>query len=279
MKAKKVSDAKKVTGNVVAVVVALFFAFPTYWMVATALKPRKDMLTSDYDLIPFSVTGSNFATAWAKPGFLSSLGNSLMVSLSAVAAAVVIGLLAALALSRMRFRGRKGFVMMLLVAQMAPFEALLIPMFLMMRDLDMLDRLPTLTLIYFAVTLPFCAWTLRGFVNGIPLELEEAAMVDGCGRWGAFRRVTLPLLGPGLVATSVFAFVTAWNEFLFALSMINDQAKQTLPVWLSGFKTAFGTDWGGTMAASTLFTLPVLVFFLIVQRKMVTGVTAGAVKG
>lgn len=271
--------AKRISANAVALVVALFFAFPTYWMVATALKPRKDLLSSDYDLVPKSVTGDNFASAWNKPGFLESLGNSLLVTLSAVAAALVVGLLAALALSRMRFRGRRGFVMMMLIAQMAPFEALLIPMFLMMRDLDLLDRLPSLTLIYFAVTLPFCAWTLRGFVNGIPLELEEAAMVDGCGRWGAFRRVTLPLLGPGLVATSVFAFVTAWNEFLYALSLINDQSKQTLPVWLSGFKSNFGTDWGGAMAASALFTLPVLVFFLIVQRKMVTGVTAGAVKG
>ncbi|MBP2340451.1 carbohydrate ABC transporter permease [Saccharothrix coeruleofusca] len=273
------AKSKKVAANAVALVVALFFAFPTYWMVATALKPRKDMLTSEYDLLPLSVTGTNFATAWTKPGFLQSLGNSLVVTLLAVLAAVVVGLLAAVPLARMRFRGRKGFVMLMLVAQMAPFEALLIPVFLMMRDLDLLDKLPSLVLIYFAVTLPFCAWTLRGFVNGIPLELEEAAQVDGCSRWEAFRRVTLPLLGPGMVATSVFAFVTAWNEFLYALSLINDQSRQTLPVWLSGFQSQFGTDWGGAMAASALFTLPVLVFFLIVQRKMVIGVTAGAVKG
>ncbi|NUT91536.1 MAG: carbohydrate ABC transporter permease [Saccharothrix sp.] len=270
---------KKVTANVVGVLLAVFFAFPVYWMLSSAFKPTKDLVSTDYDLIPLSVTANNFATAWNKPGFLSSLGNSLFVTLGAVLASIVVGLLAAVAMSRMRFKGRKQFVLLMLVAQMAPFEALLIPMFLMMRDLDLLDRLPSLVLIYFAVTLPFCAWTLRGFVNGIPLELEEAAMVDGCGRWGAFRRVTLPLLGPGLVATSVFAFVTAWNEFLYALSLIKDQTKETLPVWLSGFQSAFGTDWGGAMAASALFTLPVLVFFLIVQRKMVTGVTAGAVKG
>lgn len=270
---------KKVTANVVGVVLAVFFAFPVYWMLSSAFKPTKELVSTDYDLIPLSVTATNFATAWNKPGFLSSMGNSLFVTLGAVIAAIVVGLLAALAMSRMRFKGRKQFVLLMLVAQMAPFEALLIPMFLMMRDLELLDRLPSLILIYFAVTLPFCAWTLRGFVNGIPLELEEAAMVDGCGRWGAFRRVTLPLLGPGLVATSVFAFVTAWNEFLYALSLIKDQTKETLPVWLSGFQSAFGTDWGGAMAASALFTLPVLVFFLIVQRKMVTGVTAGAVKG
>ncbi|TWP51337.1 carbohydrate ABC transporter permease [Lentzea tibetensis] len=248
-------------------------------MLASALKPKGTLLTSSYDLVPFSVTGVNFVTAWTKQGFLSSLGNSLLVTLTAVVASILVGLLAAVALSRLRFRGRKSFLMLMLVAQLAPFEALLIPMFLMMRDLQLYEHLSSLILVYFAVTLPFCAWTLRGFVNGIPVELEEAAMVDGCGRWGAFQKVTLPLLGPGLVATSVFAFITAWNEFLFAKVLIRSQDRETLPVFLSGFQTAFGTDWGGAMAASVLFTVPALVFFLVVQRKMVAGVTAGAVKG
>ncbi|GLZ32812.1 sugar ABC transporter permease [Lentzea sp. NBRC 105346] len=265
--------------NVFGLVLAAFFAFPTYWMITSALKPKGTLLTSGYDLVPFKVTAVNFVTAWTKQGFLSSLANSLTVTLTAVLASIVVGLLAAVAMSRLRFRGRKGFVLLMLVAQMAPFEALLIPMFLMMRDLQLYEHLTSLILVYFAVTLPFCAWTLRGFVNGIPIELEEAAMVDGCGRWGAFQKVTLPLLGPGLVATSVFAFITAWNEFLFAKVLIRSQDRETLPVFLSGFQTAFGTDWGGAMAASVLFTVPALVFFLIVQRKMVAGVTAGAVKG
>jgi N,N'-diacetylchitobiose transport system permease protein len=162
---------------------------------------------------------------------------------------------------------------------MAPLEALLIPMFLLMQDAGLLNKLPSLLLVYFAFTLPFTVWTLRGFVQGIPYELEEAAMVDGCGRFGAFRRVVLPLLGPGIVATSVFAFITAWNEFLYALVFMRDKDKQTLPVWLSTFKTVFGTDWGGIMAASVMYALPALVFFLIVQRKLVSGATAGALKG
>jgi N,N'-diacetylchitobiose transport system permease protein len=182
-------------------------------------------------------------------------------------------------LARLRFRGRKGFLLLVLVAQMAPFEALLIPMFLMIRSFDLLNALPGLILVYFAAALPFTAWTLRGFVKGIPVDLEEAAMVDGCGRWAAFRRVTLPLLGPGLVATSVFSFITAWNEFLYALTFMQDPSNVTLPVWLSGFVSKFGVDWGGAMAASSVFTLPVLIFFLIVQRNLVSGVTAGAVKG
>jgi N,N'-diacetylchitobiose transport system permease protein len=136
-----------------------------------------------------------------------------------------------------------------------------------------------LLLVYMVLTLPFTAWMLYGFVNGIPIELEEAAMIDGCGRWAAFRRVTLPLLGPALVATSVFSFITAWNEYLFALVLMRDQDRQTLPVWLSTFRTAFSVDWGGIMAASVIYAVPALIFFLIVQRKLVSGLTAGAVKG
>jgi N,N'-diacetylchitobiose transport system permease protein len=134
-------------------------------------------------------------------------------------------------------------------------------------------------LIYFIFTMPFTIWTLRGFVMAVPRELEEAAMVDGCSRLQAFMRVVFPLLAPGLVATSVFAFVTAWNEYLYAFVFMRDADKLTLPVWLGTFKTAFGTDWGGTMAASAMFTLPVLVFFLAIHRRLAAGLAAGAVKG
>jgi len=270
---------KKRLVSVVGLLVAAFFAFPIYWMVTTALKPANQLLTDSYDLVPLGVTFQHFVDGISKQGFLNSLQNSLIVALSAVAFALVAGLLAAVPLARLRFRGRKGFLLLVLVAQMAPFEALLIPMFLMIRSFDLLNALPGLILVYFAAALPFTAWTLRGFVKGIPVDLEEAAMVDGCGRWAAFRRVTLPLLGPGLVATSVFSFVTAWNEFLYALTFMQDPGNVTLPVWLSSFVSVFGTDWGGAMAASTVFTVPVLVFFLIVQRNLVSGVTAGAVKG
>lgn len=269
----------RVAVSAAGVLATAFFAFPTYWMVTTALKPSGQLLSDGYDLVPLGLTFEHFVGGTGKAGFLTALGNSLMASLGAVVCALVAGLLAAVPLARMRFRGRKGFAMLVLVAQMAPFEALLIPMYLMMRDLNLLDRLPGLILVYFGATLPFTAWTLRGFVRGIPLELEEAAMMDGCGRWGAFRRVTLPLLGPGLVATSVFGFITAWNEFLYALTFMQSKDNVTLPVWLSGFQSKFGTDWGATMAASTVFTLPVLIFFLVVQRNLVSGLTAGAVKG
>jgi N,N'-diacetylchitobiose transport system permease protein len=275
----RLSRGKRIGFSVLAVIVGLVFLFPVYWMASSAVKPNIDVVSTNFDLFPTSFTFQHFVDAVRAPNFLTFLRNSLFVSLTAVLCSLVFGVLMAVPLARFRFKGRRGFLMLLLIAQLTPFEAMLIPMYLMMRDLNLLNQLPSLILVYFAATLPFTAWTLRGFVHGIPVDLEEAAMVDGCGRWQAFRRVTLPLLGPGLVATAVYGFITAWNEFLYALVFMEDTDKFTLPVWLSTFQSVFGTDWGGTMAASTLFTVPVVVFFLVVQRNLVAGVTAGAVKG
>ncbi|ASO18054.1 N,N'-diacetylchitobiose transport system permease protein [Actinoalloteichus hoggarensis] len=265
--------------SVLAVVIAVVYLFPVYWMVSSSVKPAGQITSLAYDLIPLGFTLDHYVTVLAESDFLIYLRNSLIVTLVAVFLSVIVGLVAALALSRFRFRGRKGFVLMVLIVQMAPFEALLIPMFLFMRDTNLLDTLPALILVYWVITMPFTLWTLRNFVNGIPIELEEAAMVDGCGRFQAFWKVTFPLLGPGLVACSVFAFITAWNEFLYALVLMPSGSGQTLPIFLQSFQSVFGTDWGATMATSTLFMLPVVAFFAIVQRNLVSGVTAGAVKG
>ena len=264
---------------VAGIIVALLFLFPTYWMVSTAFTPTGDITTSKYNIIPLSLTFQHFVTAVEKPGFGYYVRNSLFVTLTALLFSMITGLLAAIPLARLRFRGRKGFLLMILVAQLAPFEALLVPYYLFLRNFKLDTSLTALVLIYFIFTLPFTVWTLRGFINGIPEDLEQAAMVDGCSRWKAFWKVTFPLLGPGLVATSVYAFITAWNEYLYAFVILQDQNRYTLPVWLASFQTNFGTDWGGSMAASCMFTIPVLVFFLIVQRNLVAGITAGAVKG
>jgi N,N'-diacetylchitobiose transport system permease protein len=276
-----------VVTNGVGVLVSIFFAFPVYWMINTAFKTR-DQFQTDVPIFIPTPTLDNFARALNQPNFLDLVRNSVFVTVSTVLLALVVGFLAAVTLARVRFRGRAGFLLLVAVAQMAPFEALLIPIFLAIKDglpgpLSVLpigyDQLPTLVLIYFIFTLPFTIWSLRGFVAGIPVDLEEAAMVDGASRFQAFYKVTLPLLAPGLVATSIFCFITAWNEFLFANTFMSDPAHATLPVWLVSFRTFLGTDWGATMAASTLFTLPVLIFFLLVQRRMVGGLTQGAVRG
>jgi N,N'-diacetylchitobiose transport system permease protein len=265
--------------NLAGVVALVFFAFPVYWMFATAFKPTNDILSYTPHWLPVPFTLEHFSAAVHRPNFGYYLRNSLLVTLSAVLLSLLFAVLAALAVGRFNFRGRKAYMLMVLIVQTAPFEALLIPFFIMLRSLNLLNQLPALILIYFIFTMPFTIWTLRGFVLAIPRELEEAAMVDGASRPQAFLRVVFPLLAPGMVATSIFAFVTAWNEFLYAFVMMRDATRYTLPVWLSTFQTVFGTDWGGTMAASSLFTLPVVVFFLIVQRRLVSGLTAGAVKG
>lgn len=166
-----------------------------------------------------------------------------------------------------------------MVAQMAPWEVMVIAVYMLVRDADMLNSLVPLTAFYMMMVLPFTILTLRGYVAAVPKELEESAMVDGCTRSQAFMKVILPLLGPGLMATSLFGFITAWNEFPLVLILNKDIESQTLPLWLSQFQTAFGDDWGATMAASSLFAIPILVLFIYLQRKAVSGLTDGAVKG
>jgi N,N'-diacetylchitobiose transport system permease protein len=263
------------TGGLIA---ALLFVFPVYWMVNTAFKPADQIQTYVPVFLP-NPTLDNFVRAVSQPHFTDFLRNSLLITFSTVGLAIIVGFLAAATLARAKLRGRRGFLLLVAVAQMAPFEALLIPFYLVMRDIGLYNQLPSLIVIYFIFTLPFTIWSLRGFIAGIPEDLEEAAMVDGASRVGAFVRVTLPLLAPGLVATAIFCFITAWNEYFYAFVFMADVQNYTLPVWLASFRTAFGTDWGATMAASTLFTLPVLVFFLLVQNRMVGGLTSGAVKG
>jgi N,N'-diacetylchitobiose transport system permease protein len=270
--------ARSILLNSTGLVVAFLFAFPVYWMAITAFKTAGDIQTYTPVFIP-TPTLDNIAKAISQPHFSDFLRNSVVVTLTTLALSLVVGFLAAATVARARFRGRSGFLLLVAIAQMAPFEALLIPFYLFLRHTPIYGQLPSLVVVYFIFTLPFTIWSLRGFIAGIPLDLEEAAMVDGASRAGAFVRVTLPLLGPGLVATSIFAFITAWNEYFYAFVFMTDAQNYTLPVWLASFRTNFGTDWGATMAASTLFTLPVLIFFLIVQNKMVGGLTAGAVKG
>jgi N,N'-diacetylchitobiose transport system permease protein len=168
---------------------------------------------------------------------------------------------------------------MILIIQMVPVEALVIPLFIQARNLGVLDSLLGLVLVYLAFSLPFAIWTLRGFVAAVPVELEEAAYLDGAS-WGRmFRSVLLPLVAPGLVATSVFSFIVAWNEFVFALTFMSDEANYTVAVGLRRFFTQYSTDWGAVMAASTLITVPVMVFFVIAQKRLTDGLVVGAVKG
>jgi N,N'-diacetylchitobiose transport system permease protein len=207
---------------------------------------------------------------------------SVVIAILVVGCCLLFAFLAALAISRFRFRGRKAFVLAILFIQMLPAEGLFIAQYKLMASVHLLNTVLGVSIIYIAAVVPFTIWMLRGFVAGIPADLEEAAMVDGLSRTQAFMRITFPLLAPGLVASGVYAFLQAWNEFTVALVVLQDNADQTLPLWLRGFIQASASkaiDWGQVMAASTLVALPVIIFFLFVQGRMTSGLVSGAVKG
>ena len=266
--------------NALALVVTAVALFPVYWMVLTSFRRGTDIQQPTPDFLPFPGTLQNYRKVFERDFFWQALQNSLMVTGLCVVLALALAFLAAVAVARFKFRGRKAFLATILIVQMIPAEALIISLFRVLDGWQLINTIIGLTLTYLVFVLPFTVWTLRGFVAGVPVELEEAARVDGCSRVGAFRRITLPLVAPGLVATGIFAVIQAWNEFIFALVVMQRPDKQTLPVWLQGFNEgARGTDWGGVMAGSTVISIPVIIFFLIVQRRVSDGMTAGAVKG
>jgi N,N'-diacetylchitobiose transport system permease protein len=265
--------------NVLGLLVLVVMVFPVYWMVATAFKPGQKILSYTPQWFPTDPTLSNFRDAIDQPFFWHAVKNSLIIVSAVVALSVVLAFLASLALAKFHFYGRKAFIVLILGVQMVPLAALIIPLYILMSRLGQVDKLTGVIAMYLTFVLPFTVWTMRGFLLGIPKELEEAAMVDGATRFGAFVRVLLPLVGPGLVATSIFAFIQAWNEFIIAYVFLHTPEKQTLMVWLASFTTLRGTEWGPLMAGATLCALPVVVFFLLVQRRIAFGLTAGAVRG
>ena len=266
--------------NLVGLLVLALLAFPVFWMISTAFKPDDEINSLTPTWFSSDPTLAHFREAMHRPFFWDGVKNSLIVVSVAVALSMVLAFLAAVALAKFRFTGRKLFVVLMIGIQMLPQAGLIIPLYVVLARYHQVNALTGVIVTYMTFVLPFSVWTLRGFLIGIPRELEEAAMVDGSSRLGAFVRILLPLVAPGLVATSVFAFITSWNEYIFARILLNDQAKQTATVWLSYFTgTSRHTDWGGLMAGSTLIAIPVMIFFLLVQRKIAFGLTAGAVKG
>jgi N,N'-diacetylchitobiose transport system permease protein len=270
--------ARRVGLNGLGLLVFAVMVFPVYWMVTTAFKPGGDILSYTPRWFPAPATLDHFRDAIARPYFWDGVRNSLIVVAIVVALSLVLAFLAALALARFRFHGRKAFIVLIVAVQMVPLNALIIPLYILLSEAGQVNKLSGVVITYLTFVLPFTVWTLRGFMLGVPRELEEASMVDGTSRLGAFVRILFPLVAPGLVATSIFAFIQAWNEFIIAYVLLSSPDKQTLTVWLAGFTTSRGTDWGGLMAGATLTAIPVVVFFVAVHRKIAFGLTAGAVK-
>ena len=277
--------------NVVGLAVCLLMVFPVFWMVSTAFKPDTEVNGRTPTWFSSSPTLDHFRDAvdpTLHPGFWEAVENSLIIVGATVLLSIVLAFLAAVALAKYRFTGRKLFVVLMIGILMLPAAGLVIPLYVVLARYGLTnqeDPLPFGALAGVVVTfltflLPFAVWTLRGFIMGVPRELEEAALVDGSSRLGAFVRILLPLVAPGLVATSIFVFITAWNEYIFANVILSSQGNHTLTIWLSYFSgTSRNTDWGALMAASTLTAVPVVVFVLLVQRKIAFGLTAGSVKG
>lgn len=266
------------TLTVVAVVALLVFTLlPAFMMISTAFDKRSD--DGSRNVIPTQLTWEHFSFVLDEGGFTTYLRNSFIVGISTVVISGLLALLAAVAVARFRFRFRTSILVMVLVVQMVPLEALVIPMFIQARQFGLLNQLFGLTVVYVAFSLSFAIWMLRGFVAAVPAEIEEAAYVDGAS-WGRmFRSVLLPLVAPGLVATSIFSFITAWNEFIFAITFMQEESKYTAAAGLKGFFGIYNDDWGAVMAGSTLITVPVMVFFVFVQRRLAEGLVSGAVKG
>ncbi|QNE37165.1 carbohydrate ABC transporter permease [Leifsonia shinshuensis] len=265
-----------------AVVLGLIWVFPVYWMLNSSLLPNVVLQSTTPTWLPFGGSFDNFTAVVNGGTFFPALGMSVVVALVTVVFCLAFAFLAALAISRFKFRGRTSFVLAVLLIQMLPAEGLFIAQYKLMGSLGLLNTVVGVSIIYIAAVVPFTIWMLRGFVAGIPADLEEAAMVDGLSRTQAFLRITFPLLAPGLVASGVYAFLQAWNEFTVALVILQENSSQTLPLWLRGFiqqSASRATDWGQVMAASTLVAVPVIIFFLIVQGRMTSGLVSGAVKG
>jgi len=273
-------SANRLGWNAVGLALFVVLAFPVYWMISTAFKTDSQIYSVTPSWFPTHPTLRHFTAAINHPYFWTDVKNSLIVVLATVGLALILAFFAAVALAKYRFTGVKLFIIIVIGIQMLPQTGMVIPLYVVLARYHEVNKLTGLILVYLTFTLPFCIWMLRGFIVGIPKDLEEAAMVDGSTRLGAFVRILVPLVAPGLVATAVFAFVTTWNEYLFARTLLSSGSRQTITVWLSFFTGGSrAVDWGAVMAASTLIAIPVIIFFLIVQRKIAFGLTAGAVKG
>ena len=268
---------RKTVLTALAALAAALTMIPIFWMVIVSLKTQRDALTIPPNFM-FVPTFDAYTAVWSKDGMIRGLTNSLLVSGLTLAVCLAAGLMAAYAISRFRFRGGQFLLFAMLVTRIFPPVALITPYFLNLNWLGMQDTISGLALAYIGMNLPLAVWMLKGYVDAIPYELEQGAMVDGASRWQAVTRITVPLMAPGLAATAVFVFVGAWNEFLFALVLTSREAR-TLPTVIAEFIGDTGIEWPQIMAASTVALAPVLVATFFLQRHIAAGLTAGAVKG
>jgi multiple sugar transport system permease protein len=261
-------------------VVAIWVLLPVYWMVTTSFKTKLELSTVPPNLWPEKLTWTNYRNLFVGRPFDTYLLNSLIVVLSAAAAAIVIGTLAAYSLARLDLKAKfkSNIAFWILSTRMLPAIVVLVPIYAMYNALNLLNTRIGLILLYTGAALPFAVWMMQSFIEELPIDLEEAAWVDGDTRIGALFRIVMPLVAPGLVATSIFTIIVLWNEFLFALMLISTTSKVTLPVGINGLITMYDWQWGQMTAIGTIAVIPILIFTMYVQRYLVRGLTLGGVK-
>jgi multiple sugar transport system permease protein len=265
-------------GDLGVVALMVFALFPIAWTCYTSFRPEQDIITDATSLVPASLTLDNYIATWRQTDFPQLMLNSLVVSAMTVAISLTLATFAAYSLSRSEFRGRGAVLMLYLGIRIIPGVLLLIPLFIVMQQLGLLDTRLALALTYTTFTLPAAVWFMKSFFDGLPVDLENAARVDGCSRLGALFRVVLPLVRPGLAATAILVAIEAWNEVLFALLLTSTTASRTWPVGMRLLIGEFQLPWGQLTAAAVLSLLPVVVAFAFAGRAMIAGLTAGGLK-
>ena len=269
----------RVGGYAVLTLFAFIAVFPILNIITVSLRPSDQLLQRSLALIPEGASLNNFRVLLHETAFLRWLGNSLLVSLVVTVTGVALASTAGYALSRFRFKGRKGALSGILVTQMFPATMLLLPLYIVLVRLGLINSYLGIVVIYTATALPFCVWQMKGYYDTIPASLEEAARIDGASPWQAFYKVILPLAAPALVITALFSFMSAWNEYVVAAVVLQDTELFTLPVGLKLFQSSLATQWGLYAAGSLLVSIPVIALFLVLSRYLISGLTLGAVKG
>jgi multiple sugar transport system permease protein len=279
VKGRHTGLVEQVASYGVLTVLAVLVLFPFYWMTVTSFKSEEQMRSLVSMFWPRPLVTENYQQLLSKTDFAAWYGNSVFVAVSSTLVATAVGTIGAYALARLRFLGRGFMASATLITYLVPPSILFIPLYAQMRNLGLANSLAGLIAAYPSFTVPFVTWLLMGYFESIPEELEEAAMIDGATRFGAFYRIVLPLSAPGVLAAGLYAFTQAWNEFLYALVFITDGRLRTLPVGLASFITGDVYGWGYLMAGAVLTTLPVIAAYIYLQKYMVEGLTAGGVKG
>lgn len=281
MKTRSLKKKKILSGigtYTVLIVMAVIVLIPILWMVSTSVKLESETITIPPQWIPDHPTLESYKRLWSEYPFAVYFKNSIIISLGAVILSVGFSCLAGYGVTRFRFRGKQSFLTFLLVTQMFPSIMMLIPYYKVLSTYQLNDTYLGMILVYISFTIPFCSWMMVGFFKTIPLELDEAAIIDGCSRWRAFRQIVLPMTLPGISSSAIYAFITAWNEYMFAQILINNPELKTVPLGIAELNGFYKILWNDMMAASVIASLPLIILFVFLQKYFISGLTAGAVK-